>query len=138
MTHPLDGCWAKVERANEHIKYLTAELQRILDGNTRVYGLTVERNPDTLEFVVKAFDDGMDAVPLRYSVIVGETIHQLRSCLDHLVWALVLRRHSNPSFKVSFPICETRKKFEAALSDGIVKGISARTLGAALPGKSSA
>ena len=126
----MDGCWAKIERANEHITYLTDELQRFLDENISRYRLVMEchdKRDDRL-YIIKAFDDGIPPVPLRLCVIVGEVLHHLRTSLDHLVWALVLRHHTNPSFKIAFPVYDTREKYEAALKAGIVKGVSGKTL----------
>lgn len=44
-------------------------------------------------------------VPLRFSVIAGEVIHHLRSCLDHVVWQLsdttYRRDHSG---RIEFPV----------------------------------
>lgn len=130
MSHPMDGCWAKIERANEHIKYLTEELQRFLEDNAGRYRIVAQLHDkrDDRLFVVKAFDDGIAPVPLRLCVIVGEVLHQLRSSLDHLIWALARRKHANPGFKIGFPVCETRDKYEKSIKNGIVKGISGKTL----------
>ncbi len=34
------------------------------------------------------------AIPLRFSVLAGEIVHHLRSCLDHIVW-----HFSNPAYR---------------------------------------
>jgi hypothetical protein len=65
-------------------------------------------------------------IPLRFPILAGEVIHHLRSSLDHLIWALVLKRHKTPNFKVQFPICTAEKEFVSAMKNGIVKGISSK------------
>lgn len=37
------------------------------------------------------------------SMLIGDTAHAARSCLDHLAWALA----TNPDEHTTFPICET-------------------------------
>jgi hypothetical protein len=122
MSHPLDGCRAKIERANENIKNLGTEIITFTSGG----GYTVVRdvNNEAREYTFRAF--GPDTtIPLRFAVLAGEIIHHLRSSLDHLIWALVLTRHKTPDFKVQFPICITEEEFIAARRKGIIKGVSA-------------
>ena len=52
------------------------------------------------------------AIPLRFSVLAGEIVHHLRSCLDHIVW-----HFSNPAYRtderkrryIEFPDLKTRR-----------------------------
>jgi hypothetical protein len=44
---------------------------------------------------------------LRFSVLAGEVIHHLRSCLDHLVWQLSSEPfRSAHSDRIEFPVYE--------------------------------
>jgi len=46
-----------------------------------------------------------ESPPLRFSVICGDTVHNLRSALDHLVWQLVLSEgRKRPGSRNFFPI----------------------------------
>jgi hypothetical protein len=119
MSHPLDGCWAKIERANENIKNLGSEIAAF----THTENYLIIRNIDhkAKECTFSALGQ---LIPLRFSVLAGEIIHHLRSSLDHLVWALVLQRHATPTFKVQFPLYTIEKEFKAAKKGGIIKGIS--------------
>jgi hypothetical protein len=121
MSHPLDGCWAKIERAKENIKNLETEITAFVQTDNYV----VIRNVDhkTMECTFTALPQ---SIPLRFPVLAGEVVHHLRSSLDHLIWALVLSRHKAPDFKVQFPICTTEQEFLAARKRGIVKGVSDR------------
>jgi hypothetical protein len=119
MSPPLDGCWAKIERANENIKNLNAEIAAFVHPNNYIIARNVDHQAKTCTFA--AFGQ---SIPLRFSVLAGEIIHHLRSSLDHLIWALVLARHQTPDFKVQFPICLTPEKFKTAVKRGIIKGVS--------------
>lgn len=43
-------------------------------------------------------------VPLRFSVLIGEIAHHLRSSLDHLIWQLVLANGAKGTGRTEFPI----------------------------------
>jgi len=119
MSYPLDGCWAKIERANENIKNLEAEISALFHPDPYIIAGNVNHQTKECIFVAKA-----KPIPLRFSVLAGEIIQHLRSSLDHLIWALVLQRHAHPDFKVQFPICVREEEFIAAKKSGIIKGIS--------------
>jgi hypothetical protein len=119
MSHLLDGCRAKIERANENIKNLEAEIAAFVDPNNHSVVSHIDPVAKTCDFVALG-----QQIPLRFSVLIGEIVHHLRSSLDHSIWALVLQRHETPSFKVQFPVCETAEEFETAKKRGIIQGIS--------------
>jgi hypothetical protein len=109
MSHPLDGCWAKIERAKENIQNLETEIAAFIQPDP--YTITGNVNYQTKDctFVVNA-----KTVPLRFSVLTGEIVHHLRSSLDHVIWALALQHTALPAPYISFPICLSEEKFKAA------------------------
>jgi hypothetical protein len=119
MSHPLDGCWAKIERAKEQIRYLNSEITILL--NSGVYSVVGECQPERQRYIFKLMGP---PVPLRISVIAGEIVHHLRSCFDHVVWALASKNGLPDTERVNFPVCQTAEKFEKAVRDGIIKGVS--------------
>jgi hypothetical protein len=126
MSHPLDGCWAKIERANHNINRLHQLTTSFLHLHGHDYRTDI--NADSTEHIYRVF--GPPHPPIEFAVRAGEIINHLRSSLDHLVWQLVLRKHSSPSFKVQFPICVTVTKYKEAIRGGIINGIarSAQTI----------
>lgn len=124
----MDGCWAKVHRANEQIDKLGPELDLFVQAHYHAYRIVPHFNSETGKYTVIAFDDGVPSPPFRLSVMIGEVIHHLRSSLDHLVWTLACARHSNPSDKIGFPICETSIQYERAFKNGMIKGLSGRAV----------
>lgn len=121
MKPSLAGCWAKLERAEEQLQTLDIELTRFVEENPYEITDQPERTPSG--FLVFRYTK-VPEVPLRAATIVGEIIHDLRSCLDHLVWQLVLLNNETPSRSDEFPICELwgvdvfRVKRQAWLRDG--------------------
>jgi hypothetical protein len=49
-------------------------------------------------------------IPLRFSVLSGEIVHHLRSCLDHIVWELSddVTRNSKDGPSLEFPVLDRR------------------------------
>ena len=81
-----------------------------LDGQSRAYRFLALGEPE---------------LPLRYSVLVSEVVHHLRSTLDHLITQLA---HVGPGSGdpqvLEFPICLTEQKFKAAVQRGKIQGVS--------------
>jgi hypothetical protein len=120
MPHPLDGCWTKIERAKEQIQYLNTETTTLL--NSGAYSITGECQPECQRYAFKILGP---PVPLRIAAIAGEIIHQLRSSFDHVVWALASKNGIPDTKRIAFPVCSTPEKYEKAVRNGIIKGVSA-------------
>lgn len=80
---PVPSWQRKYDRAEEHFHLFLAELK---EHSTRYpYGIRVQRNPDprvvTLHLSIEKFPDLN-----RWSLVLGDCIHNLRSTLDHLIY----------------------------------------------------
>jgi hypothetical protein len=115
MRHPLDGCRAKIQRAQQHIRQIHDEI---------VAGRTFVGLPDSLiraqyQFRASRIDDPtthahelvfslrgeQPELPLIFSILAGEVCGQLRSTLDHIVYQLILvKTKTPPTFRSQFPI----------------------------------
>jgi hypothetical protein len=93
MSHPLDGCWVKVNRANMHLSLLDERIQRFVDSNP--YKVETEPGPNRGEEIVYA-NTLREPPTQEWSAIVGDIVHNLRSALDHLVWQLTLANGHTP------------------------------------------
>jgi hypothetical protein len=97
---------AKVERAKEQIKYLETGIHAFFSRN--VYRIVRNDDPKTEQWVwiVRI----SERIPLRFAVIVGEIVYDLRSALDQLICSFIdpakLHRGSG------FPIMTTLQEFE--------------------------
>lgn len=99
--HPFAGIATKLDRANENIINLHNEIVRFFKASK--YPVIPKPNEKGWQ---EATDYHRDLrVPMRFSVLAGEIIHHLRSCLDHIVWhfsnAEARRDHENA---LEFPV----------------------------------
>jgi hypothetical protein len=122
MTHALDGCWAKLERAHETIGHLNSEMADFFNATPKPYEVVTEFQNDGLEytFIVK----GNPNVPLRFAVIAGEVIYHIRSSIEHLAIALVYKNGCTPTVNTRFPVCATPEAFEESIKRRHVEGMS--------------
>lgn len=67
MSYPLDGCWAKIERANENIKNLEAEISALFHPDPYIIAGNVNHQTKECIFVAKA-----KPIPLRFSVLARD------------------------------------------------------------------
>ena len=99
------GVDAKVRWARECLESLRSDItahceyqiqRRVLEMESRA------RNPVLRRFHVRESDPGY--VPMDFPIRVGEIAYNLRSALDHLVYALVKDNNGTPSKQPGFPI----------------------------------
>jgi hypothetical protein len=130
-TDYLAGIRVKIERAKKHIRDLEVKIRSFLGNDLKPYIITREREPDTgdLVFNVASVRD----VPLEFSAILGDAIHNLRGVLDYLAYALVVREQGHaPGREVGFPVYCNAKRYEArklrkigAMGEAAIKAIDA-------------
>lgn len=123
MPQPLDGCRAKLARAQETIDILDSDAAKYLSQDPPLFRLEKQHRNGGLEYAFVAYGDPIP--PLRFSVITGEVIHHMRSSLDHLIHALVISNGEKPNFQHQFPICITDKAFKQACERDQIKGVGA-------------
>jgi hypothetical protein len=103
MTRPtLEGCWAKLYRAEQHLNALYEETGVYIKGKPYKIADEPEQRGD---WKVHKFTS-VEPPPLQFGVQLGEIVHDLRSCLDHLVWQLVRWNGQTPDHRTAFPVCE--------------------------------
>jgi hypothetical protein len=128
MGNPLQGFEAKLSRADEHLEALDAEIDNFLDLHP--YAVNFEIDEKTGQKVARLEVNG-ELPAVRWGLMLGDCVHNMRSALDHLVWAL---SGPEPPPKTEFPIFHEREKFEAVSRGGGrykirgVKDPKARTL----------
>lgn len=91
---------AKAERAGEHFYYLNAEIDAF--WKSKPYEIATKRDPETRRltyYLAKA-----QPVPIRFGLLTGDAIQNLRSALDHLVWQMVLAAGNVPGRHTAFPV----------------------------------
>ncbi len=93
----------KTARAREHLEALKVELQRFYDSAP--YSITrfddVESGSHVLRVQMKDFSD-------RTAILAGDFVHNLRSALDHAVFALAVHTtNATPKNRLQWPVLET-------------------------------
>lgn len=115
------GIGEKLKRAEENIYNLYSEMERFFEECD--YPVLPQ---DRSEVLLKAIEYHKNlAIPLRFSVLAGEIIHQLRSCFDHVVWHFSTgpQRNNTP---IDFPIFEKKpvEKRDIARFEGKIQRIT--------------
>ncbi len=118
MSVALEGCWAKIQRADMHLSFLHEQIKSFA-GDGGSYKLGTQPNIQTGEIAIYGEVFGEPPTD-EWGAIIGDVVHNLRSALDHLVWQLTIANgHTpppNPIPKrgpgsewrdIGFPICVT-------------------------------
>ena len=113
--HPLDPAFAKVRRAEAHIRDLKAAIRAFL--NTRPYRLVPQLNEKVTEAVWN-FD--VDPIPEEIECIAADALHNLRTPLDKMLAAAFrspgLHRDKASIQKLKFPAAEGAKNLADLLA----------------------
>lgn len=114
----------KVERGNEHLKFLESELGRYYTTYPAEFVPEgeVHRDESGGEYIFGSVK--VDAPPASISIIMGDVVQNLRSALDYLVWELVLANHQTPGESNAFPICRSEKEFMGELGRNRLAGVN--------------
>src|SRR5206468_13026315 len=107
------------ERANEHIKNIEVEFSEYLETHKCGIGQYYDERTGEIVLTFK----NVPSTPSRFGIIAGEAIHQLRSCLDHIMYQLFLLNGATPDKKTQFPIFKTTEGFKAR-AEAMIKGVS--------------
>ena len=103
----LTGIRAKLRRAKEHQNTLKTEFSIWVEQHANTRRFQIRR--DSSWYVVTG--EPFPQLDIRFCIIAGDLVHNLRSALDHLVWQLVIRDGQEPSRRNEFPICYSQKRF---------------------------
>jgi hypothetical protein len=82
----------KLRRAQRHLDDLCGEISAWLDGNSHT--MTHERDDQRTDYYSAYVE--MDPCPVIISLLVGDILHNARSTLDHLAYALAARHSGIP------------------------------------------
>jgi hypothetical protein len=111
MIRTLDSAWAKVDRAKEHL----AELKSLVDEFHTLHRKVIIFDYDSNAGKYFANVTFPDEPPLKFSVIVGDIAHNLRSALDHLAFQF---DSALPASR-KFPVYSEKGKLLKALKQGL-------------------
>jgi hypothetical protein len=76
----------KLERAREHLQNLHAEIREWFEGDTYRYVPKLDPKSGKKRIYFEVLQDP----PARFSLIIGDCLHNLRSALDSLIYELAI------------------------------------------------
>ena len=94
MSISLEGCWAKVQRADMHLDFLHQRVKSFVDDGGP-YDLQTQPDSKTGEITIYGEVTGEPPTD-EWGAIIGDVVHNLRSALDHLVWQLTIADGHTP------------------------------------------
>jgi hypothetical protein len=100
----LEGCRLKIEAMTKHMTRLQESIDRFFEENLEVASLIGKANSQRTQYLFRV-EDVIDYPRHEWGVILGESVHDVRSALDHLVWGFAKDR----SERTGFPIFDTKK-----------------------------
>jgi hypothetical protein len=123
MPYDFAGVKEKLKRTNENIRNIESEVAAFFKESE--YPVLPE---DNTEMLLKAIQYHRDRkIPPRFSVLAGEIVHHLRSCLDHIVWQLSSSAYRKKHrLHIAFPVFTEKPvdKEKIASYERKIKGIT--------------
>jgi hypothetical protein len=125
MTHPLDGCIARLNRSEDHLQVVVERVNAFLAGSPGEMALELDRQRRPVVRVVEARTPEDDL-----SLAVGEYVYSVRSALDHLAYQLAVLHTGDPlpasvAKASQFPIAKSGPHFRRIAATQL-KGVSAQ------------
>ena len=120
-TPTLQGCFGKLVRAEKLINELRRQNVNFFKKGD--FKSEIVRNPETGRQQLVATK--VQAPPVSHSLIVGDILYNLRSCLDHLVHQLIVANTSaQPTYRTyEFPVFVTENQFNKNV-DRLLRDVS--------------
>ncbi len=113
MNLDLTAVRAKLSRSQEHVQSAQRECRAWIDRHP--YSLTKQVNDDSTRYSI-FLRENEPAPLLRWTLMVGDCLNNLRSALDYLVYAVAIAdTGKNPPLfekKLQFPITSSRSEFD--------------------------
>jgi hypothetical protein len=103
--NPLDGCFERVERANEHITDFRNRLDTMFRKQANALGINFDSNPPYR--VKESTLPSETFYDMRFPVLIGEICYNLRTALDCLIFELAKLDAGSEQDNTQFPIEDT-------------------------------
>jgi hypothetical protein len=114
MSLNLDSVEAKLQRAEQHIQAIQDEIQPWMAKAS--YTISPQVNADSTRYSLIAHLVGDEPPLQRWTLMAGDSLHNLRCVLDHLVYAIAVHEAGTvpppDENKLMFPITDTAAKFQ--------------------------
>src|SRR5262245_59828160 len=108
---------AKIERAQKQTDSLEAEIAAFRAKNKCEIREHFDPATGKKEAIVRV----TGKIPIEWSVILGEIMHDLRSALDHAITDLTIAENGKPLERTEFPIFHEEASYSLLRSQGTLK-----------------
>ena len=124
LLHPLSGAIEKFNRAKEQFDELRAEMDQFFNTEPKPHFSLGDFDSDEWEWIERF--QVRRAPPLRFGVILGDCVHNLRSSLDHVIWQVSMLDGGQPDAATQFPIASKSEAQFEAMAKSRIPGLSAK------------
>jgi hypothetical protein len=123
VEHRLAGAVEKFNRSKVQFDELRSEMDAFFNSDPRPHSSVGAFDTDTWEWVERF--QIREQPPLRFGVILGDCVQNLRSCLDHVIWQVTRLDGGAPDNETQFPIASKSEAQFEKMSDRRIPGLSA-------------
>ncbi len=107
MSQPLDGSWAKLERAKAYVDTLRDEIAETTGGELQA--IPLHRSYETEQGAVVYRVESIPEIRDTWGLLIGDALHNLRCALDHLWWQVAVKHlgrdpTEDEAKEIQFPI----------------------------------
>jgi hypothetical protein len=120
--HRLAGAVEKFNRAKEQFDVLRADMDAFFNRDLRPYSTAGMFDREAWEWVERF--QIRENPPLRFGVILGDCVHNLRCALDHAVWQTTLLDGGTPNSGTQFPIASKSESQFENMAKARIRGLS--------------
>jgi hypothetical protein len=110
LCHPLDSCFERLKRADEHLLDFNSRVETMLMKQAYAVGIKLDQNPP--HHIIEVTLPPETFFDMRFGVLVGEIFYNLRCSLDYLIFELAKLDSGVEQDGTQFPIVDTKKDFE--------------------------
>ena len=110
LHHPLDSCFQRLKRADDHLLDFNSRVKAMLMNQAYAVGIKLDQNlPHRVIDVTRPPETFFD---MHFGVLVGEIFYNLRCSLDYLIFELAKLDSGDEQDGTQFPIVDTKRNFE--------------------------
>lgn len=122
MAHRLAGVLEKFNRSKHQFDELLAEIDAFFNADPEPHFSLGEFDTNAWEWVERF--QIREEPPLRFGVMFGDVLHNLRSSLDHLMWQVTLLDGATPDDATQFPIASKSEAQFNGMAASRIPGLS--------------
>lgn len=111
LAHPLDSCFMRVKRADEHLAAFKARVDAMLMKQADSVGIYLD--PDPPHHVVRVTPPSETFFDMRFGMLVGEIFYNLRCALDYLIFEVAKLDSGAEQDGTQFPIVDAPNDFRS-------------------------